>query len=799
MKRLVFFALSVWLGFAAQAANNSRSDTFTVQHYEIDLDISNISSHNISGYCVLHVQSKINLLSVLKLDLLKLNIDSITLGTYNLVYQYNDTLMQVMLPYNLNAGDTATLAVYYHGHPVTDASWGGFYFSGNYAYNMGVGFSADPHNFGRVWFPCIDNFVDKAYYDFYITTAPTNRAMCNGLLKGQSTDVNGNITWHWQTKHPLPTYLASVAVSNYQPRQYTYHGISDSFPVVLSPPPSDTAKILASFIHLNNIIAGYEQAYGPQPFAKVGFTEVPFTGGAMEHAGNISYPVFAVDGTTNYEDLYAHELSHHWFGDMVTCETAEDMWLNEGWASYSAIYTQDFLYGKDAYKKAERENHIDVLQYAYVKDGGYRAVYGIPHDYTYGEHVYKKGADVAHTLRGYLGDSLFFSSLKYHLHQHAYANSNSNQFRDDLTAASGMDMTPFFNDWVFNPGFPHFSIDSFTTAQNGGSNSVTVYIRQKLKQAPHYYTNVPIEVTYMDAAGHKATHTTMMSGNCGIYTSQLAFAPTFVALDMEEKISDATTDKYLYVDSVGTYDFEEALMTMNVTSVTDSALVRVEHNWVYPDPPKTVIPGLHISQERYWKVDGIWPAGFAASATVSYNGTASTSGGYLDNQLITASEDSLVMLYRASAADDWAIDTSVTLSVQGSTTNKKGSMVINQIRKGEYAFAIWDHGRADSNVVLDNAECTLLGINTPKATDDKQLTIVPNPASDSFRVELPAPNNAAGNIVVYDVTGHELKRIPVQVGQQQTTIATAGFAKGNYLVVWQSKTDRLIGHLVIVK
>jgi aminopeptidase N len=272
-----------------------------------------------------------------------------------------------------------------------------------------------------------------------------------------------------------------------------------------------------------------------------------------------------------------------------------------------------------------------------------------------------------------------------------------------------------------------------------------------------------------------------------------------VGLDLEEKISDATTDKYLYIDSIGTYDFEEALMTLNVTSVTDSAFVRVVHNWVYPDPPKTVIPGLHISQERYWLVDGVWPQGFNANATILYNGTASTSGGYLDNQLITNNEDSLVVLYRASPAADWAIDSNTTLMVQGSATNKKGYFIINQIKKGEYTLAIWDHSRADSNVVLDNTACTLLGINSPKAAIDKQLTIVPNPANDSFRIQLPNPATSVGDLLIYDVAGRELKHLQMQAGEQQKVISANDLSKGTYLVVWQSKTTKLTGHLVIVK
>ncbi len=190
----------------------------------------------------------------------------------------------------------------------------GFYFTDYFAYNMGVGFEANPHSFGRAWFPCIDNFIDKALYDLYITTSPANRALCNGLLENQKTEKNGNIIWHWHTIHPLPAYLVSVTVSNYTLVKSKYNGIRDTFPIVLAAPPKDTLKMVNSFVHLKSALKIFELAYGPQPFEKVGFTEVPFANGAMEHAGNIAYPSFAIDGSIDHESVFVHELSHHWWG-----------------------------------------------------------------------------------------------------------------------------------------------------------------------------------------------------------------------------------------------------------------------------------------------------------------------------------------------------------------------------------------------------------------------------------------------------------------------------------------------------
>src|SRR6185503_7678201 len=199
----------------------------------------------------------------------------------------------------------------------------------------------------------------------------------------------------------------------------------------------------------------------------------------------------------------------------------EDMWLNEGWASYSESIFLEKVYGKEVYKEEVRKNHKNVLQNTHIRDGGYRAVSGVPHEYTYGSTVYDKGADVAHTLRTYMGDSIFFSCLTSYLNAFKFNHASSYDFRDFLSQCSGMDLTSFFSNWVFNPGFPHFSIDSFFVAQNASSYDVTVFIRQRLRQAPELYSIVPIELTFMSENFDSVTTSVIFSGACGIYHTTL--------------------------------------------------------------------------------------------------------------------------------------------------------------------------------------------------------------------------------------------------------------------------------------
>ena len=459
------------LGFSQN--NNSFRNDIDILHYSINLDITDFENKQISGNTIVQLIPLKKSSSEIKLELLKMEIDSIFLFNEKLnSFKYDGKI--ITIPYNLKSSEgkcCTKINIYYHGQPVQDLAWGGFFFSDSSAYNIGVGMAADPHGFGRVWFPCSDSFTDKASYDFKITVPSKYKAVCSGKLEDVLKNNDGTKTYSWSLKQEVPTYLVSVAVAKYTIVEDLYKGIKRDIPISLYVYPEDSANAVYSFKNLKKAMASFEKGYGEYVWDRVGYVEVPFTSGAMEHVCNIAYPEYAIDSTLMRETLMAHELSHHWFGNLVTCKTASDMWLNEGWASYSEALFKEDVHGKDAYKEYVRENHIKVLTQAHVMDNGYRAVSGVPHKYTYGKTVYDKGADVAYTLRGYMGDSLFFSSLTQYLKAFAYSSASSYDFQNSMSKYSGIDLTDFFDTWVFEKGFPHFSVASFNT-KNIKNNTV---------------------------------------------------------------------------------------------------------------------------------------------------------------------------------------------------------------------------------------------------------------------------------------------------------------------------------------
>jgi hypothetical protein len=760
----------------ASQASILRSDTIDILNYALNLNITDFVSDTIRGNARITFHPKMNGARSISLDLLHFKIDSVKLGSTSLLYTYNDTLLISVFPAALQSTDTESIGVFYHGKPLKDASGlGGFYFQSGYAYNLGVGISANPHNFGRAWYPCFDNFVERATYLFNISTSAGKIAYCNGLLQKDTADATGLRTRTWVQNKTMPSYLASVAIAQYVQVNMLFNSLSGPVPVILNTLASDTVNLKSSFLHLPNAFAGYENRYGPYRWDRVGYSLVPFTSGAMEHATNIAYPVLAANGSLTYEAaIMAHELSHHWFGDLVTCSSEGDMWLNEGWATYSQYIFTENVYGSAAYLKAVRANHENVLHYANWKEGGFLPVSGIPHAYTYGDHVYLKGADVAHTLRSYLGDSLFFSALKYHLNKNAFTAVSSTDFRDNLIAASGQNnLLDFFNDWVFSPGWPHFSIDSFLVSQIGASYRVSIYIRQRLHGAPHYYTGVPLEVTFKSNAWQSQTISTSISGTQTVFSYTLPFKPDYAGLNLTSRISDAITSDTQVLNSTAAVFNTTSNGRMQVTPTdaaisSDSAWIRVEHHYVAPDAIKAAGQHMLISMEHYWSVDGIFPPTFTAKALISYDGRStilSGGSGCEDNMLLSSNnlEDSIVLLFRGSPAQDWQQEPNI-VKTMGSLTDRYGTISILNLHKGEYALA-------------------LKGFTTGIPDQKKGgtvLNVYPNPSSNGFYVEAGGTEHSKKLVRICDSRGRLISE--EQVSGPVFYVPSSSWAPGMYFL-----------------
>lgn len=786
MARHLFFLPIFFLGFfnglTAQTslyynAENHRSDTFDVLKYTINLEVGNSVNKLLTGNTQIRFAPKLNNRSYIRLDLLKFTIDSVKENNSLLSFFYNDTILKVNFSSPKNITDTSVITVFYHGQPQIDATgWGGFYFdntqSAEYAYNLGVGFGAKPHNYGRTWFPCFDNFVERSKYEFNITTDSSRRAFCNGQLI--SNVVAGNKrTVRWQLNEQIPTYLASVSLAgNYARVNWQVNTLSGTKPIWLVANASDTAAMKSGFVNLVNCIHGFENYFGPYRWNRFGYCAVPFGSGAMEHATNITYPKPFLGSLAYEADLMAHELSHHWWGDLITCETPEDMWINEGMATFSAYMFVEWQYGKPAYLTKVKTQHDNLLHTLHKKEG-FRAISGVPHSLTYGDHVYLKGADVAHTLRGYLGDTAFFAACKYTMQQSAFHHLNSNDLKLYFQTAGQMNLGSFFNDWVYSGGWPHFSIDSvrYTSAVFPNTNAV-VYIRQQVFGAPHLYSNVPLELSFFTANRARVVKRVVVSGALSSVTVTIPFSPVYCGLNYDAKISDATSTDARRLKTLGATNFTLGKMICTVQNTgSDTSLVRVVHHYVKPDPIQHNPFGHHLSDQHFWTVEGILSQGFQAKAKFYFDGfkNLTTTNGYMDTLLTRFNTDSLALFYRKSVMDDWQV---VIHATKGITGAKAGYVEADTLKLGEYTFG---------NI----ADTLTAGLNSKQQS--MSVKIYPNPGKQVITVDLPHKPEKQTYAYVYDISGKLIFK--QELTQAKTNMDVTALPRGTFIIsVYRDKS-----------
>ncbi|MEQ9188095.1 MAG: M1 family metallopeptidase [Cryomorphaceae bacterium] len=665
-----------------------RSDSIDIVHTQLKLDFSKLAEKQVTGRAQLSIRALLPGVKRVNFDFEGLTVDRVE--AEGLLYsKAENATLTLQFAEAIPTKEEKIIAVTYHGSPLQDSSgWGGFYFEGEYAWNLGVGFAADPHSYGRVWFPCFDNFIERSTFEFHITTQPDKYAACNGMLKSIDHLEGGYLRYHWMMRDAIPSYLSCVAIGPYTVLSSTYAGLDSNLPVELFCAESDSGRTASSFVHLHDAIAAFEQAYGDYRFEKVGYSLVPFNAGAMEHASNITYPISAAGGGLGSEGLMVHELAHMWWGNNITCQTDGDMWINEGWATFSEYLFRERVYGRDAYEKRMLSDLRYMLQFGHHSEEGYRPVAGQPHSYTYGDHVYKKGALVAHNLRGYLGDSAFFATTTQLMSAFQFQPVNSDTLEQFMSANANMDLSCFFRDWVYNPGWNAIVLDSFKVQAAENGYEVTLHVQQKLKGTARFHSGVPVHYTIYDSDWNKIAGKEIMSGKWDVLKVQSPLKPAWIVLNEKNQQAGAMTADQLCVASQGSHSFENMQWDIEVTSVKDSALLRFEQIWCAPDPVKAFSKkDIQISSDHYWRVGGLNLENVQMEGQFLYDGRMEKGAAYTDPSLFADSRGRLVLLHRSSSRTNWEEYKHYQSDDLGSPDGKMGLIMLKEILPGEYVLA----------------------------------------------------------------------------------------------------------------
>ena len=757
-----------------------RSDTFDIINYHIKIDITDFSTKILKGQCDIDFTPKMENLNYIIFDLLEMDIDSVLYDSLPVSYVYESPFLKINFDTVLNISDTLRVSVFYHGKSVIDPSgFGGFYFDKGVAYNLGVGLASIPHNYGRSWFPCFDNFVERSTYDFDIITKPDHVAYCTGIYLGVDTLVNGKKEYHYRMQKQIPTYLAGVAASNYKEINWNFQGMERNIPIKLVAQPQDTANVKTSFAYLPFALEALEYWYGPYQWSRVGYALTSH--GAMEHPTNIAFNDFlGNDGNPEVTmGVMAHELAHHWWGDITTLTTAYDMWIKEGTAEYGWHLFVEYFYGKEKFKEILKDNQLKVLTTAHIRDDGYRALSGMPLDHTYGTTTYNKGAAVIHNLRTYMGDSLYRTGMQSILKKYAYSHLDAEQFETQLEESTGLDLSCFFDDWIYSPGFCSFEIDS--THILSGNNNLKLFIEQKLHHAPHYYCNIPLEITFYDDKFNPFDKTFIVSNQFDSVSVDLPFKPAFWIINQNQKLNIGQLGETVYLENNKSYNLKYGKISITTRNLeTDSLFLFVEHIRGAPDTAKNKNPDLtlKVSNSHFWNITGILPENNNITATFFYDGSSKDE---LDFDLAGYSEDSITIVYRKDATQDW-MPLENTKKQKFSPIDGKGNIIIKGLKAGQYAFA---------NIINNVATGTAGNIAS-------NINIYPNPASDYLIVKFNGNKVKANKFSISNVYGQ-----PVYIAkniEESERINISSLMKGIYFIkIYNSSGKELIIDKIIIE
>jgi aminopeptidase N len=469
---------------------NQNTGNYDVTHHTLEFTV-NPSQQYITG-SVTTTFTALESMSTVTFDMSN-NLTATTVthngNSLSFMQNSNDELV-IILPATLSAGTEYTLTVNYNGAPFDEED---SFVASEHNGTPVLWTLSEPYG-AKEWWPCKQDLNDKVEsLDVYITAPSQYVSVSNGVEQSQQQNANGTKTTHFHHSYPIPAYLIAIAVTNYTVYNQTAGTMPNEFPIVNYIYPETAAESQALLGVTPGIIDFFEQTFETYPFhtEKYGHAQCGF-GGGMEHT-TVSF----MGGFSR--GLIAHELAHQWFGDKITCGSWQDIWLNEGFATYLSGLVIEHLDGNEGFWQWKQGNVWDITSESwgsvYVPEADTLNVGRVFSS----RLTYDKGAMVLHMLRLKLGQDVFYQGVRNYLADSnlAYAYAKTPDFKVHLEAASGIDLTEFFNDWVYGEGYPIYHVDVVPTADFEAV--VTVTQEQSDPSVSYFEGLVPIR--FVSATG----------------------------------------------------------------------------------------------------------------------------------------------------------------------------------------------------------------------------------------------------------------------------------------------------------
>lgn len=477
-----------------------------------------------------------------------------------LKYDYNNEQLVIQLGKTYTRDEQFKLVVDYTAKPEERASFGGSAAitsdKGLYFINPDGSDKEKPMEIwtqgetesNSYWMPTIDKPNERCTQEMYITVEDKYKTLSNGLLISSKKNADGTRTDYWRMDKPHAPYLFMMAIGDFAVVKDKWRGIDVDYYVE----PKFEKDARAIFPYTTEMLEFFSNKLN-YPYAWPKFSQVvvrDYVSGAMENTTAVLFGEFmqkttrelmGSDGLTN-EKVTAHEMFHHWFGDLVTTESWSNLTLNEGFANYSEYLWMEHKHGKDA-----ADDHLMEEQQGYLYSaagGGHPLINYSYHDREdmFDATSYNKGGCILHMLRNQVGDDAFFQSLSQYLKKNEFTAVEADKLRLAFEDVTGQDLHWFFNQWFFAAGHPVLELN-YGWDEAAKKASVTITQSQEGENVPHVF-DLPLLVDVYDNSGKITRQNIRMTKRSETFYFETPVKPALINVDASKTLLCAKTDNH---------------------------------------------------------------------------------------------------------------------------------------------------------------------------------------------------------------------------------------------------------------
>jgi aminopeptidase N len=468
MKRIATAVL--FLLFLLLPAVSGRADSYTrqpsidVEHYEILVELTD-ASDSFTGTAKIDVAIRSERASGMWLDLAGMHVDRLRVAGIESPFTHHDGKLSFKFDREYSRDETVKIEVEYHGAPGEAGMR-----IGENRYGRRVFFTDNWPDFAGHWFPSIDHPSDKAAVDFVITAPKKYAVVANGSRAQTESLPNGRTRTRWTERNAIPTYSMAVGVAEFITRS---GGKVSGVPVSWYVFPQDTEAAALKFSRTGRILRYFSELIGPYPFEKLAHVESNTRMAAMDNANAIFYSEALFQPLPFSDDPVPHEIAHQWFGNSVTPADWDHLWLSEGFATYfDALFYEQ---APSAVSLKESMARFAESVFSYPPSRSRPVVDPELTDIMkkLNPLSYEKGAWILHMLRGILGDETFFKGIRSYYRIYKGRNVWTEDFRKAMESAGGGDLSAFFRQWLYQPGWPEYQL-SWDWIEKDASAEITI-------------------------------------------------------------------------------------------------------------------------------------------------------------------------------------------------------------------------------------------------------------------------------------------------------------------------------------